>query len=100
VLGEGPVWVKRNEMLYWVDIVLGKVFSYSSGVTEAINPGQALCSIVPRASGGFVGGSFDGLVAVSDDFAVTPLVNPEAGNPVNRFNDGKVDRAGRFWAGT
>jgi L-arabinonolactonase len=31
---------------------------------------------------------------------VTPIVHPEADVPGNRFNDGKVDRAGRFWAGT
>ena len=28
------------------------------------------------------------------------LFNPEAELPGNRFNDGKVDRSGRFWAGT
>lgn len=100
VLGEGPVWVERSQTLHWVDIVRGKVFRYASGRTEGLDPGQTLCSIVPRASGGFVGGSLHGLVAVSEDFAVTPLVHPEAENPINRFNDGKVDRAGRFWAGT
>jgi sugar lactone lactonase YvrE len=29
-----------------------------------------------------------------------PIVEPEAGKTVARFNDGKVDRQGRFWAGT
>ncbi len=29
-----------------------------------------------------------------------PITDPEAHLPGNRFNDGKVDRAGRFWAGT
>ncbi len=28
------------------------------------------------------------------------LADPESHLPGNRFNDGKVDRAGRFWAGT
>jgi len=31
---------------------------------------------------------------------LTPIADPEADVPANRFNDGKVDRAGRFWAGT
>src|SRR5262249_41606777 len=31
---------------------------------------------------------------------LTPIVHPEAHIPGNRFNDGKVDRVGRFWAGT
>ena len=100
VLGEGPVWVARNEALYWVDIVSGKLFRRVSGRTDVLDPGRTLCSIVPRLKGGFVGGSLDGLVAIGEDFAVTPLVHPEVDQPGNRFNDGKVDRAGRFWAGT
>ena len=32
--------------------------------------------------------------------AVAGLTDPEADRPDNRFNDGKVDRQGRFWAGT
>lgn len=100
VLGEGPVWVARNEALYWVDIVSGKLFRRISGRTDALDPGRPLCSIVPRLRGGFIGGSLDGLVAIGEDFAVTPLVHPEVDQPGNRFNDGKVDRAGRFWAGT
>lgn len=100
LLGEGPVWVARNEALYWVDIVSGKLFRRVSGRTDVLDPGRTLCSIVPRLKGGFVGGSLDGLVAIGEDFAVTPLVHPEVDQPGNRFNDGKVDRAGRFWAGT
>ncbi len=29
----------------------------------------------------------------------TPIVNPEPERTENRFNDGKTDRQGRFWAG-
>lgn len=100
VLGEGPVWVAREAALYWVDIVSGKLFRHSSGRVDVLDPSQTLCSIVPRAGGGFIGGSLEGIVAIGDDFAVSPLVNPETDQPRNRFNDGKVDRAGRFWAGT
>ncbi|NJN82848.1 MAG: SMP-30/gluconolactonase/LRE family protein [Caldilineaceae bacterium] len=31
---------------------------------------------------------------------LTKIADPEADNPGNRFNDGKCDPAGRFWAGT
>lgn len=100
VLGEGPVWVAREQALYWVDIVQGKLFRLARGETAELLSGAGLCSIAPRARGGFIGGSLEGIVAISPDFAVSPLVHPEAGQPDNRFNDGKVDRAGRFWAGT
>lgn len=99
-LGEGPVWVAAEAALYWVDIVKGRLFRIASSQTEEIPLARALCSIVPRAGGGYVGGSFDGLVSISRDFALTPLLHPEPDLPDNRFNDGKVDRAGRFWAGT
>ena len=32
--------------------------------------------------------------------AVEPMVMPEADIPQNRFNDGKVDGNGRYWAGS
>ncbi|WP_281242825.1 SMP-30/gluconolactonase/LRE family protein [Salisediminibacterium halotolerans] len=35
-----------------------------------------------------------------DSNDLTPLGDPEAGIATNRFNDGKCDPAGRFWAGT
>ena len=44
--------------------------------------------------------SLNGLVAISPGFEMAPLVHPEPDLPDNRCNDGKVDRAGRFWAGT
>lgn len=101
ILGEGPVWVAREQALYWVDIVGGELFRWSAaaGATR-IAVEQPLCSIVPRASGDFVGGSYAGFVAVDAEFGITAISNPEPDCPGNRMNDGKVDRAGRFWVGT
>ena len=31
---------------------------------------------------------------------VTPIANPDPDNPITRLNDGKCDRAGRYWSGT
>ncbi len=100
-LGEGPVWDAREDAVYWVDIIGGTLFRWDerTGCTR-FAPSARLCSIAPRASGGFVGGSHDGLVALDADFAHSAIVHPEPYLPGNRFNDGKVDRAGRFWAGT
>jgi sugar lactone lactonase YvrE len=36
----------------------------------------------------------------SDTGATTPIYDPEADMPGNRFNDGKCDARGRLWAGT
>ena len=35
-----------------------------------------------------------------DTAALTPIVDPEADKPDNRFNDGRCGPDGRFWAGT
>lgn len=100
-LGEGPVWDARDDSVLWVDIVGGTLFRWSAvaGV-QRFAPRPAICSIVPRAPGGFVAGTRAGLVALDAAFEPTPIHHPEPHLPGNRFNDGKVDRHGRFWAGT
>jgi sugar lactone lactonase YvrE len=55
---------------------------------------------VPRATGGFIGAGYDGFLAIDLEKGVVSLGDPEPGLQGNRFNDGKVDRMGRFWAGT
>ena len=43
----------------------------------------------------------DGFVAIDlDNLSAAPIQLPEADLPNNRFNDGKVDNSGRYWAGT
>ncbi len=101
ILGEGPVWVARESALYWVDIVAGGLFRWSeSDGATSIAISRPICSIVPRIGGGFIGGSYEGFVTIDDSFRLTALVDPEPDRPVNRMNDGKTDREGRFWAGT
>lgn len=100
-LGEGPVWVAREEALYWVDIPEKRVFRWSDkeGVRNfAVD--RHVCSLLPRAEGGFVGGGYDGLLLLDPELGVSVLGDPEPELPRNRFNDGKIDRAGRLWAGT
>ena len=102
VLGEGPVWVAREAALYCVDIVGKKIFRLDSAgnLSEWATPVR-VGSIVPRASGGFIAGTDQGISAIdleANKFEI--IVNPEQQLPGNRFNDGKVDRRGRFWAGT
>ncbi len=102
VLGEGPVWVARDQALYWLDIKGLKIFCMKAGgdVTTIDTPFR-IGAIAPRATGGFIAGTEHGFAAVDLDAGRFDIVsNPEADRPGNRFNDGKVDRAGRFWAGT
>lgn len=101
-LGEGPVWDERYNMLCWVDIIEGTVHRYSpdEDVHELIELNQLVSSIVVREAGGYI-------VTLQHGFA---YLDPETGrledlavldqDLCNRFNDGKCDPSGRFWAGT
>jgi sugar lactone lactonase YvrE len=103
ILGEGPSWDKERKVLYWVDI-LGKsfhVYNPADGTNQIIDVGQYVGAVVPRQSGGVILALQHGFYAY--DFtagALTELSDPEKHLPDNRFNDGKCDAAGRFWAGT
>ena len=99
ILAEGPVWVAPESAIYWVDINGKKVFRVHNGETKSWDTPLKVGSIWPREDGGFVAGTEQGLAFT--DFARFDLfANPEEGLPDNRFNDGKTDRQGRFWAGT
>jgi sugar lactone lactonase YvrE len=101
VLGEGPVWDAREQALYWVDIPQKRVFRWSQDQgSRTIPVSHHICSLLPRAASGFIGGGYDGFLEIAADLAVTVIADPEPDLPDNRFNDGKVDRSGRFWAGT
>ena len=101
--GEGAIWLAREQVLFWIDI-LGKRFwrfDPATGTQEAFEVGQFVGTLVPRRSGGVLLAVQQGLAAYDlDTRKLTLLCDPEGGKPELRFNDGKCDPAGRFWAGT
>jgi D-xylonolactonase len=100
VLGEGPVWVPMENAVYWVDINGRKIFRHREGRTDTWETPLKVGAIWPRAKGGFVAGTDQGLAFTTDFVRFHLFANPEQALPDNRFNDGKTDRQGRFWAGT
>jgi sugar lactone lactonase YvrE len=102
VLGEGPVWVERERALYWVDIKGRKIFRLDQRGTLSKWPTPfRVGSLAPRAAGGFIAGTEEGIAEIELEGLRFELVaTPEAHLPDNRFNDGKLDRRGRFWAGS
>jgi xylono-1,5-lactonase len=102
VLGEGPVWVVREAALYWVDINGRKIFRLDQrGEVRTWETPLRVGSLAPRAGGGFVAGTDEGLALADLEAGQFDVIgNPDSDRPSNRFNDGKVDRVGRFWAGT
>jgi len=102
-VGEGPVWDKDLNVLYWVDIEKKQVHALdpATHADRVWELGQRVGCAVLRKKGGLVLAMENGFFLFNTKTGdVTPLVDPEADLPENRFNDGKVDAAGRFWAGT
>ncbi len=102
VLGEGPVWDAGRGVLWWVDIKGRRLHATDlDGGDRVIDVAQQPGCVVVRASGGLVCATPEGFVAVDPDDGTQSLIAAvEADEPGTRMNDGKVDPAGRLWAGT
>lgn len=101
-LGEGPMWSVREQALYWVDI-MGHAFHRfdpASGARKQYDIGEEVGTVVLRESGGFVLALRSGLAFWDETNGLQAIIDPEPDKADNRFNDGAVDRQGRFWAGT
>lgn len=104
-LAEGPVW--HAGRLWWVNITAGEShrLDVSAGAAghEVRRIGRMLGAAVPVE-----GDDGRWLLAAQDGFAwldwntgrTTHISDPESHEPQTRFNDGKCDPAGRFWAGS
>ncbi|MBA2481125.1 MAG: SMP-30/gluconolactonase/LRE family protein [Planctomycetes bacterium] len=100
---EGPVWSPRQRCLYWVDILCGAVhrFDPATGTDRSAHVPGTVGAVVERADGGLAVAWQHGFAGFDfETAALTPWCDPEAHLPGNRFNDGKCDPSGRFWAGT
>ncbi len=100
-LGEGPVWDARSGRLVWVDILGRRVHATDpeTGDTSSIETPLHVGAVAPRAGGGFIAALQNGFWVVGDGPAHLIEEIAEA-RPGLRFNDGKCDPVGRFWAGT
>ena len=102
-LGEGPLWHPGEAALYWVDIESSQIFRYDShtGQHEKVQLDIAVGALAFREAGGLILATAKGYAYWDmQDRQLEFIADPEANKPESRFNDGKVDRLGRFWAGT
>ena len=102
-LGEGAVWDVEDQKLWWVDITGGLIHCHSPAddQNEVFAFGEPVGCIARRDGGGLVVAAKSGFWFFDPETGLkTPIIDPESDLPENRFNDGTVDPAGRFWAGT
>lgn len=102
-LGEGPVWDPLEGALYWVDIQEGALQRWVPGTAdvERWTMPERVGALALRAERGLVLALASGFALFDPGTGVLERrAAPEAHLPGNRFNDGKCDARGRFWAGT
>jgi sugar lactone lactonase YvrE len=102
-LAEGPHWWQEKHLLVWVDIEASTIglFDPSTGRNRDLPIGSHVGCAVPTASGDLLAATATGFFRVDPrNGDLTPLHHPEQHKPGNRFNDGKCDPWGHFWAGT
>ena len=102
-LGEGPLWDASKNQISWVDILNGNIHEWSplSEISNTISVGQMIGAMAVCDDGNYIAALKDGFGFVNRKTGnIDMITNPEEDLPENRFNDGKCDPAGRFWAGT
>ena len=100
-LGESIVWCSRTNRLWWTDVLTATVHELTWPAAEHRLhplPFRRLGSIGLHRDGGLVVATELGVFRWSPSEGVGAQVMPARWNPLTyRLNDGRCDRAGRFW---
>lgn len=101
-LGECPLWSVDEQCLYWIDIAGRRLHRYapqSGGVQHWPMPCEPGC-IGLAEGGGLVAALRDGFYRFDTATGqLRKLADAPYDSSTMRFNDGRCDAAGRFWAG-
>lgn len=104
---EGPSWDERSNLLYFVDIHTGRIFthSYHTGNLKSIQLNGEVSPVIQTEDPNYViVGLNRSIVSVEWNGtgklgAQTELTTVAEQYPDSRFNDGKADKSGRLWLG-
>ncbi|MBC8007358.1 MAG: SMP-30/gluconolactonase/LRE family protein [Prolixibacteraceae bacterium] len=105
VVGESPVWRAAEAALYWVDIPSKLVcrLQVETGIVDTWSTAAMVGCIAFNREGTLIAGMEDGIYSLSLSPGMVnarQLAAPAFPTHNMRFNDGRCDRQGRFWAGT
>lgn len=105
-LGEGALWSPTERALYWLDILGRRLHRHrpDDGRDDTWAFDEEITAISERAGAPGLIATFRRGFALFDpavpDVPPRDLHRPEPERIANRFNDGKCDTRGRFWAGS
>jgi len=104
--GESPVWDAQEQALYWVDIPAKRLHRWNpaDNRTQSWETQEMLACIARCRNGGWIAGMQSGLFhlqpGADGNLVSHQLSSVQHARPGMRFNDGRCDRQGRFWAGS
>jgi len=104
ILGEGPLWNEADGKFWWTDIAasrLHRMDSRTRHIETIPTPERLGCFAFIAGEEGRILAAFESGVGVFDVTARTVdwITRPELSTG-RRFNDGRIDRQGRFWIAT
>lgn len=103
-LGEGVIWNPAEQAVYWCDNLESSIQRYdpATGEHRVWDMPEEVGCIVFREQGGICAAMKSGFAFILDldGPEIEYITDPEPGMDDNRLNDGKCDRAGRFWCGS
>jgi len=102
-VGETPIWVPNEQALYWIDIEGACVHRLipETGEVKTWQVDFPITALARQADGKWITAAKTGLYFWDQKTnKSTFIVDPVADIPNVRFNDGAVDRQGRFLIGT
>jgi xylono-1,5-lactonase len=102
-LGEGPVWIERDQALWFVNIKGPALHRYDPATDEkrSFAAPELIGFALPARSGGFIAGLQSGLHKFdpsTGSFSLLAEVEPNL--PGNRLNDAVCDPSGAMWFGS
>ena len=103
LLGESPLWCGRRGKLFWVDIRAPAIHrcNEDGSEVESVTTPELVGSFAFRRDDTLVVALKSGLYDFDPATGATAAIAmPDAALPAHRFNEGKCDPRGRFWAGT
>lgn len=104
LLGESVLWCPRSRRLWWVDVLRATLheLGWPGGAHRTHQlPFRRLGSIGLRAGGGLLLATEQGVFGWDAEQGVgAQLMAPRWDPASHRLNDGRCDRAGRFWVGS
>jgi len=102
LLGESPFWHPHQQALYWVDIAGQALRRRAADGEEQRWPlGDEPGCIAPMTDGRLLIALRAGVIAFDPTSGAREMLAPAPyDTKTTRFNDGRCDPRGRFWAGT